>query len=205
MRNHKIPPALKHGVYSAMGLLPTEDPVAFDKLRRDCMTHFNPADAFEENIVADIARYMWRKQNLATLHVRALVGTRRNEIIRQHVPNSTLVLAAILPETYPLSRELPEGRFEILHRGVELAEEQVQKEFGAAYNLVDSKIGTTDHLVKELTLEQRLDEMIDKCLKRLLFVRGLKSISAASTLAPKRRRIAGPKSAKRPDEHTDNS
>ena len=36
--------------------------------------------------------------------------------------------------------------------------------------------------MRDLEVQDRLDAMIDKCLKRLLFLRGLKSISASSPL-----------------------
>jgi len=35
---------------------------------------------------------------------------------------------------------------------------------------------TVDYLMKDLALQERLDAMIDKCLKRLLLVRGVKSM-----------------------------
>jgi hypothetical protein len=43
---------------------------------------------------------------------------------------------------------------------------------------------TTDHLLRELSVVDRLDNMIDRCLKRLLFVRGLKSVSTATAQSP---------------------
>jgi hypothetical protein len=48
-----------------------------------------------------------------------------------------------------------------------------------------SKTATLKRLMKELDVEQRLDAMIDKLIKRLLFLRGLKSItSSAATPSP---------------------
>src|SRR5262249_58809823 len=66
------------------------------------------------------------------------------------------------------------------------ADAQVREEFGNTFELVNlGKRATLDHLTKELAVEERLDAMIDKCLKRLLFLRGLKSLaptqSASST------------------------
>ena len=34
-----------------------------------------------------------------------------------------------------------------------------------------------DKLMKDLAVEDRLDGLLDRCLKRLLFVRGLKSLN----------------------------
>ena len=39
---------------------------------------------------------------------------------------------------------------------------------------------TMTGLMADLAVRDRLDAMIDRCLKRLLFLRGLKSVSGAS-------------------------
>jgi hypothetical protein len=38
-----------------------------------------------------------------------------------------------------------------------------------------------EQLMSVLAVEERLDTMIDRCLKRLLFLRGLKSIAPAKS------------------------
>ena len=53
------------------------------------------------------------------------------------------------------------------------------------------KDATIDHLLSELSVVDRLDGMIDRCLKRLLFVRGLKSIAPSSSTAPEQLRNKG--------------
>jgi hypothetical protein len=42
-------------------------------------------------------------------------------------------------------------------------------------------VATTGYLQQEISIIERLDGMIDRCLKRLLFVRGLKSLSTPSS------------------------
>jgi hypothetical protein len=64
----------------------------------------------------------------------------------------------------------------------EWQKEQARKELGDTYELVE--IGETakvDCLLRELEIEERLGGMIDKCLKRSLFLRGLKTIPTASS------------------------
>src|SRR5258708_3892495 len=65
----KIHPALKHGAYSAIGLLPGEDRAAFNKLYQGLIAQYNPVGPLEEQCVDDITRYLWRKQNLETFRV----------------------------------------------------------------------------------------------------------------------------------------
>ena len=43
---------------------------------------------------------------------------------------------------------------------------------------------TIDHLMQELQVQERLDAVIDRCIKRLLMVRGVKSMLMGEALAP---------------------
>ena len=70
------------------------------------------------------------------------------------------------------------------------ARAQAQEELGDIYPLIEAEnAATTDGLMQELTTQERLDAMIDKCMKRLLFLRGLKSMAHSS--ASGALRIAG--------------
>jgi hypothetical protein len=75
----------------------------------------------------------------------------------------------------------------------EKIETQSREELGEAYELVELEdLLTHENLIEELDLIDRLDRMIDRSYKRLLMVRGLKSISVTSSdisLQPKQ--IAG--------------
>jgi hypothetical protein len=86
VRFKKIHPALKHAGYSATALLPGEDRAAFEKLHRALIAEFTPLGALEEDIVADLARLLWRKQNLATFRIAQLADARRGQIKDETVP-----------------------------------------------------------------------------------------------------------------------
>jgi hypothetical protein len=66
-RNIGIHPALKHGVYSGTALLPGEDPGEFEKLHNKLIAEFAPAGPLEQDIVANMARLIWRKQISAAI------------------------------------------------------------------------------------------------------------------------------------------
>jgi hypothetical protein len=53
---------------------------------------------------------------------------------------------------------------------------------------------TLERLLADLGVEDRLDAMIDRCMKRLLLLRGFKSMAATPASAPSLR-IAGPPAA----------
>ena len=119
--------AVKHGGY-AETLLPGEDVTQFEGLHRSLVLELDPSGAVEDDIVASMARLLWRKQHLAEFRT----GTR--------TPG---------------------------HAG----------------------------LMYSLELEDRLDSLIDKCLKRLLFVRGVKTVASGSMSASSPRLIAPTKVA----------
>jgi hypothetical protein len=104
-----VPRALRHAVY-AETLLPDEDVTQFEALRAGLLAEFTPAGPLEDDVVAALARLIWRKQHLTKFRV----------------PGTT------------------------------------------SYN----------SLMSNLDLEDRLDRLIDRCVKRLLFVRGVKSVAA---------------------------
>ena len=58
------------------------------------------------------------------------------------------------------------------------AEDQAQKELGDIYELITAgEAATFDGLAKETDIRERLGVAISRCLKQLLLVRGVKSIS----------------------------
>jgi len=76
--------------------------------------------------------------------------------------------------------------------GEKAAEAQAQRELWDNYAL--AKMGekaTIPAMLEDFEVEDRLDSMIDKCLKRLLFLRGLKSMRPAELSTPATL-IAGP-------------
>jgi hypothetical protein len=182
---NKVHPALKHAGYSATTLLPGEDPAAFEKLHQVLIAEFTPNGALEEDIVADIARLTWRKQNLATFRIAQLAQKRHHEINAEKVP--TLDFCAD-DEDY---LALQEARRE----GYRAAKEQAQQELGDTYELIDiGEPATIKGLMDELDIKERLDSLISKCLKQLLMVRGVKSLSAAPSSVPMPQ-ISGPRKA----------
>jgi hypothetical protein len=118
-----LPRALRHGAY-AETLLPDEDVAQFEALRAQLIAEFNPAGPLEDDIVAALARLIWRKQNLASFRV----------------PGATRYTS----------------------------------------------------LMSNLDLEDRLDRLIDRCVKRLLFVRGVKSVASSPPSKSRTLELASP-------------
>jgi len=167
MADSKPPPALKHGVYSGLGLLPGEDPVAFEKLRAEIVVKYVPSDPLESDVVETIARLLWRKQNIGTYRLARGATKRWSEIKSRRYPSPI----------YPrLGVDQQQAR--ALHRA---DKRKAKADPGPAWELVQAnEVCTPKFLLDEISLLDRLDGMIDRCLKRLLYVRGLKSLPTAS-------------------------
>jgi hypothetical protein len=178
---NRIPSALKHGGYSGMTLLPGEDLAAFKKLHNDLIAEYAPDGRSEEDIIESMARINWRKQNLSTYRLAALAKTRHSAIYSLVYPSAPLFSPFDQTET-----RSPEE----VRAAREAAGEKARRELGTALELVEiGEVSTIGFLQDELSLIDRLDGMIDRCLKRLLFVRGLKSISSPSSGASPPSRI----------------
>ena len=61
-------------------------------------------------------------------------------------------------------------------QGMQVAIEKAKEELGELYELTEiGEAATFDGLTKELEIQERLDAAINRCLKQLLMVRGVKS------------------------------
>jgi hypothetical protein len=177
--------ALKHGGYSATGLLPGENRAAFEKLHRDLINEFSPDGISEHQIVENMARYIWRMQNLETFRAAKRAWDRYYAIQSEYFVEPELGLLNV-----PQVQMDPEQRAELRR----IVQDRAQKELGGYYELTQvGRAATFDGLEEELAIEERLQAMFEKCVKQFLHVKGVKSvISACRTAAPL---ITGPRKA----------
>jgi hypothetical protein len=173
---NRLPPALTHACFSSLTVLPTESQVEFDKLHRDLVAEYNPVGRSEEIIISNLAKLTWRRENLAIYRLVKIVTERHSSIyFTLRPPPSEAVKAFWEFDTEEETRSPEE--LEALRKE---ADEKAQRELGAALELTKVwDIATPEQLLNELSLIERLDGMIARCLKQLLLARGVKSISAA--------------------------
>jgi len=162
-------PAIKHGGYSATSILPGESAAAFERLHLKLIAEWTPNGPLEDDIISDIAHALWRKRNLAIFQIAERAQRRARQIRDTALPAPD----GCLTKTDNVS-ELDRNFTEKLRA----AERQAREELGELYALVEMGEGVTmDQLVTELEVQDRLDARIDRLIKRLLMVRGLKSMS----------------------------
>lgn len=169
--------ALKHGAYSTVGLLPGENASEFGDLRKAVLDELAPQGPLEEDIVRTIVRLLWRKQNLSTIRAAQWARQRRAQIIADEVARRKIPdgFEFMLPP-FEATQEMQAARAEAARAG----DEQAQDELGDYYELSQGDMATPERLIDELQVEERLDAAIEKSLKRLLMLRGVKSMSVAS-------------------------
>jgi hypothetical protein len=198
IRVKKSHPALKHGGYAAT-VLPGERVDEFEKLRRDLIANFTADGALEGDIVADLAGRLWRKQNRATFRTAEVARQHYNAIVSREFDK---LRASDLTEEekeeekesfawYGMTEETELRRKAMLaerEKAIRAADDIARNKLGDMYELAKmADTVTVACLMEDLAVEERLDAAIDKCLKRLLLVKGLKSISASSSSAPPNR------------------
>ena len=93
---YRAQPALKHGAYSAMSLLPGEDPVAFRKLCIDLIAEYNITGPSERAIAFRLTRVIWREQHLAIYGFAARARQRYAEIRTEPLPRQQPSFANIV-------------------------------------------------------------------------------------------------------------
>jgi hypothetical protein len=175
----QVPAALKHGIYSGLGLLPTESPAKFRKFRKQIFAELNLVGRLEEDIGEEIVRLEWRRQNLFTYDLAQRARARRSSIDSKCVPEVRYPWELVL-EPHP-ENPSPE-EFEAARRR---ADKSARTELGAAIELVElGDVATFEYLEKRLAILERLDEMITRAYKKLAYVRAIKSMSAPALPAP---------------------
>ena len=153
-------PALKHAGYSATTILPGESAADFKKLHKDLIFELNPNGALQEETVETIAHLVWRRKNIPTFRIAEGARQRMIQIWNAMIP---------MDDGAPRSDKSDDFDKTFTDKW-HAAESKAREELGELYDLAEmGEEVTIDGLMRDLAVLERLDAMIDKCLKRLLF------------------------------------
>jgi hypothetical protein len=176
--SNRVPSALKHGIYSGIGLLPTESPAKFRKFKKQIFAELNPVGRLEQDIVDEIVRLEWRRQNLFTYDLAEQTRARHRAIFSSVPSRYEEPFLLRLPEPRPHPDNPSPEEIEAARKR---AHKRARNELEAAIELVElGDVVTAEHLEKGLAIRDRLDGMITRAYKKLLYVRGIKSMSSSS-------------------------
>jgi hypothetical protein len=172
----KLPPALKHGGYSAMSVLPGESAAEFEKLHQALVAEWGVDGELEADTIVTMARAIWRKRNLATLRLARIAQWQAAQL-------QLTVVAGVGEQEQAATGQVSQGERDLIER-CNNAEQQARRELGEFYGLVEmGEEVTFDQFLRELQVFERLDALIDRCVKRLLQTRGLRSLMTAPDLS----------------------
>ena len=184
-------PALKHAAYATTALLPGESRAEFEKLHRELIKELQPDGPLEDDPVLTIAQILWRKQHLAKVRMAELALKHEEQITKRYFFRAEKYLredgegAGNQPYGKDAERDCHEGDSdEPQGNGSEPIPspfEEAKQELGKAYALVEmGQAATMDGLIRDLDIQRRLDARIESCMRRLLMVRGAKSMTRRS-------------------------
>src|SRR5262249_28562956 len=178
----RVPPALKHGIYSGIGLLPTESPAQFRKFRKQIFAELNLVGRLEEDIGDEIVCLEWRRKILSTYVLAQRVRAQHSSIQSELVPPVRYISALSEFASEFASEPHPDNpSSEELEVARKRANKRARNDLGAAHELVElGDVVTLDHLQKELAIRDRLDAMITRAYKKLAYVRAIKSMPPPS-------------------------
>jgi len=144
-----VPPALKHGIYSGLGLWPTESPAKFRKFKKQILAELNLVGRLEQDIGEQIVLLEWRRQNLFTYDLAERARARRSAIHSELIPEVRyLDLPLLTSEPHP-ENPSPE-ELSAAHRR---ADKRIRAELGAALELAElGNVATLEHLEKRLSV-----------------------------------------------------
>jgi hypothetical protein len=201
----KYPNAQKHGVFAATAILPGEDHGEFKKLLSDLLAEWTPNGPTEEEAVVSIARAVWRKRRLQkfldvqvaknqldpshkafdiSLGLRSLVAllkfspeTAFDEYASRFLrPDKVSFLKSKHPRSkYKSAEDWAKALIDEIK-----AMPETQRLPGEAEDVaklfLSCEAVSHELFQQELTLDERLDVMIDRAVKRLIQVKAMKQM-----------------------------
>jgi hypothetical protein len=201
---YKYPNAQKHGVFAATAILPGEDPREFDELHSALIAEWAPNGATEEEAVLSMAKGAWRKRRVQKfIEVQITrnqldpnhasfdetLGLRGFAALLQCQPDTAFEYASrcLRPDKVSFFRsEFLRSKYTSTSRWAQAIIDEINSmpesvELpGEAGNVVRSfqffATVSDDFFKQEFALDERLDAMIDRAIKRLAQIKAMKQM-----------------------------
>jgi hypothetical protein len=202
--NSKHPNAIKHGGFAATAILPGEDAAEFEELHSELIAEWMPDGATEQDAVLSIAKAVWRKRRVQRLLMAQLMRHSGDpKHIWYDETTALMTLAACFrqdPESafrlaerflHPVriahfNKKIARSRFQSTFEWAEanlkeidflLTELRADPEGRRLVGMYQSAEAVSGDLFKqELALDERLDAMIDRAVKRLIQTKAMKQM-----------------------------
>jgi hypothetical protein len=204
-KNDRRHNALKHGAFAKELVILNENQNDFDELHQSCVKELKPSGRMEEEVVLAIAKYMWRKRRIERLFIDEANWLQEHpdtwELRTLSAFNQSIQKGERCSDVWNYLAMLPEDYYAAVRKefrcpSTEYDDEWIDqvKKFISQLHLASVTgvleysesprfVGETAAKIRELTtkqtaLEDRLDMMIDKALKRLATLKTFKQVVA---------------------------
>jgi hypothetical protein len=201
--------AIKHGAFSSILILPWESRAEFAELYDELIAEWKPTGRTEQDAVLTIAKGIWRKQRMQAFLKSEL---EKHSCDPNHVAyNEAQVLVVLYHsiETEPdnfetrlgglptqkaddLRRKFPRKDFQSDSDWVKAVQCEITSNLlpaatslGPVENFVGhsaSVLFTDEAIEHDIGVEERIDAMIDRAIKRLVQTKAMKQILGSSTI-----------------------
>jgi hypothetical protein len=205
-QNWKRPNAYKHGIFSATAILPGEDEQEFERLHADLIEEWKPVGTTEEDTVLTIAKAVWRKRRVqrflevqlrsnvldpdhpSYIEVAGLRGLAGSMILEPETGFDKYARRFLWPERIEYFREkFPRSNYKSTVEWTKAILDEIKSlvalppDLGPEHqNLVSlhhtAQALSADLFKQELALDERLDAMIDRAVKRLIQMKAMKQM-----------------------------
>jgi hypothetical protein len=198
-RNH--PNALKHGVFAEMTILPWEDPQEFRHLYAMLVEEWKPVGPTEQDAVLNIAKGIWRKRRMQRFLPREMERCRLDPDHPAYDPVYALRAFSAAIEENPddrhafnalragdadhLLQKFPRQNYKSTLEWGRAIQEEVTSvllpaaEYGNSTEVLvarDASFFSQEVVKNELAVDDRIDAMIDRAVKRLVQAKGMKQV-----------------------------
>ncbi len=204
-RDNRRHNALKHGAFAKELVILAENKNDFDELHNSCVKELKPSGRMDEEVVLGIAKYMWRKRRIERLFVEEANWLQEHpdseDLRRVSRVDQFIQKGMRCSDVWEFLGFLPEHFCKEIGKTFRLPSTEYDdewidrvKEFISTLRLTavssllekreDSRfVGEIAAKIRELSakqtaLEDRLDMMIDKALKRLATLKTFKQVVA---------------------------
>jgi hypothetical protein len=198
--------AITHGAFSSILILPWESKAKFAELYDELIDEWKPLGRTEQDAVLSIAKGIWRKRRM-----QAFLGNELDEhsCDPNHLAYNEVEMLRTLYvsiETEPdkfetwlrglptqkaddLRRKFPRKDFQSDSDWVEAIQHEIKSNLLPAARPVEDLVGPsasvlfTDEAIKhDIGVEERIDAMIDRAIKRLVQTKAMKQMLGSSTI-----------------------
>lgn len=197
--------AVKHGVFTPVAILPGEHPLEFEALHSAVIEEWAPMGPTEEDAVLSIAKAMWRKGRIQKFlrgkAMKCRFDARHPAYDEVDVLRGFSGVLALAPDCLDellncpflsgkrkahLHEKFPPDEFETTTARAQAIRNEINSEILPSLERYDKPNGVSfmeaasileqDDFKNEIALEERIDAMIDRAVKRLVQIKAMKQM-----------------------------